>query len=71
MYLAAAEESIAVSRGTAQKLYRRDIPYVLLMHVSAMSARMMPKVTSPGRLTAMPSAMVVVWCTGSMPPFSS
>ncbi len=44
MYLAAAKESIAVSRGTAQKLYGRDIPYVLLMHVSAMSARMMPKV---------------------------
>ncbi len=44
MYLAAAKESIAVSRGTAQKLYGRDIPYVLLMHVSAMSSRMMPQV---------------------------
>ena len=27
----------------ARKLYGRDIPYVLLMHVSALSARMMPQ----------------------------
>jgi peptidoglycan-N-acetylglucosamine deacetylase len=44
MYLAAAKESIAISRGSAQKLYGRDIPYVLLMHASALSARMMPQV---------------------------
>lgn len=44
MYLAAAKESIAISRGSAQKLHGRDIPYVLLMHASAMSARMMPQV---------------------------
>jgi hypothetical protein len=44
MYLAAAKESIRVARGTAHALYGRDIPYVLLMHDSAMSAHMMPKV---------------------------
>jgi peptidoglycan/xylan/chitin deacetylase (PgdA/CDA1 family) len=44
MYLDAARENIGVSRSTAHALYGRDIPYVLLMHVSAMSARMMPKV---------------------------
>jgi len=44
MYLDAAKESIAVARGTAHALYGRDIPYVLLMHISAMSARMMPHV---------------------------
>jgi peptidoglycan/xylan/chitin deacetylase (PgdA/CDA1 family) len=44
MYLAAARESIPVARETAHALYGRDIPYVLLMHVSAMSAHMMPRV---------------------------
>jgi peptidoglycan/xylan/chitin deacetylase (PgdA/CDA1 family) len=43
MYLDSARENIAVARETAHKLYGRDIPYVLLMHVSAMSARMMPR----------------------------
>jgi peptidoglycan/xylan/chitin deacetylase (PgdA/CDA1 family) len=44
LYLAAVRQSIADDRETAHKLYGRDIPYVLLMHVSAMSARMMPQV---------------------------
>lgn len=44
MYLAAVRQSIAVDRETARRLYGRDIPYVLLMHVSAMSAHMMPQV---------------------------
>jgi peptidoglycan-N-acetylglucosamine deacetylase len=44
MYMDAAKESISVARGTAQALYGRDIPYVLLMHISAMSAQMMPQV---------------------------
>src|SRR5438270_5792173 len=44
MYLDSARENIAVNRDTARKLYGRDIPYVLLMHVSAMSAHMMPRV---------------------------
>ena len=44
LYLQSARENIAVSRDMAHKLYGRDIPYVLLMHVSAMSAHMMPQV---------------------------
>jgi len=44
MYLGAEKENIAVARGTAHALYGRDIPYVLLMHVSVMSAHMMPRV---------------------------
>jgi peptidoglycan/xylan/chitin deacetylase (PgdA/CDA1 family) len=44
LYLAAVRKSIADDRKTARKLYGRDIPYVLLMHVSAMSAHMMPRV---------------------------
>lgn len=43
MYLDSAREHIAVSREIARKLHGRDIPYVQLMHVSAMSARMMPR----------------------------
>ena len=44
MYIDAAKESISVARRTAHALYGRDIPYVLLMHISAMSAHMMPQV---------------------------
>lgn len=44
LYLTAVKQSIADDRETARKLYGRDIRYVLLMHVSAMSARMMPQV---------------------------
>ncbi len=44
MYMDVAKENIAVGRETARKLYGRDIPYVLLLHVSAMSAHMMPRV---------------------------
>lgn len=44
MYLAAAKQSILNDRETAHRVYGRDIPYVLLMHVSAMSAHMMPQV---------------------------
>jgi len=44
MYMDAAKESIPQARATAHALYGRDIPYVLLMHVSAMSAHMMPQV---------------------------
>lgn len=44
LYLQAQRENIAAGRDTARRLYRRDIPYVLLMHVSAMSAAMMPRV---------------------------
>lgn len=44
LYLDAAKGSIGVARGIANALYGRDIPYVLLMHVSSMSAQMMPQV---------------------------
>lgn len=44
IYMDVAKENIGVARETARKLYGRDIPYVLLMHVSAMSAQMMPRV---------------------------
>jgi len=44
IYMDAARENIPVARETAHLLYGRDIPYVLLMHVSAMSAHMMPQV---------------------------
>ncbi len=43
LYLAAVKRSIVDDRETARRLYGHDIPYVLLMHVSAMSARMMPQ----------------------------
>jgi peptidoglycan-N-acetylglucosamine deacetylase len=42
-YLAAADEAIQVYRGIAQKLYNRDVPYVLLLHVGAFDARMLPE----------------------------
>lgn len=44
LYLKSAAENVVASRDLAKTLYGRDIPYVLLMHVSAMSARMMPDV---------------------------
>jgi len=44
LYLQSARENLAASRDNARRLYGRDIPYVLLMHVSAMSAQMMPQV---------------------------
>jgi hypothetical protein len=43
LYLEAARANADFSRQTADKLFGRDIPYVLLMHVSALSARMMPR----------------------------
>lgn len=42
-YLEAADESITYYRGLSKTLYGRDIPYVLLMHLGAFEARMMPK----------------------------
>ena len=44
LYLQSARENLAASRDNARRLYGREIPYVLLMHVSAMSAHMMPQV---------------------------
>lgn len=42
-YLATAGQFIGVHRELAHNLYGRDIPYVLLMHVGAFDARMLPE----------------------------
>jgi peptidoglycan/xylan/chitin deacetylase (PgdA/CDA1 family) len=43
LYLQAARESIAHYRALSQQTYGRDIPYVLLLHVSAFEGRMLPR----------------------------
>lgn len=42
-YLQAAEDSIGFYRDLSQTLYGRDIPYVLLMHIGAFDAEMLPR----------------------------
>lgn len=42
-YLAAADAAIVYSRAMSKALYGHDIPYVLLMHVGAFDARMLPR----------------------------
>ncbi len=42
-YLDAADSAIDYSRATAKALYGHDIPYVLLIHVGAFDARMLPR----------------------------
>jgi len=42
-YLSAATESIDYYRDLSHTLYGRDIPYVLLMHIGALDAEMMPR----------------------------
>lgn len=42
-YLAAARESIGYYRHLSQRLYGRDIPYVLVLHMGAFDARMLPR----------------------------
>lgn len=42
-YLAAADASIRYSRTLSERLYGRDIPYVLLLHVGAFDAKMLPQ----------------------------
>ena len=42
-YLAAAEASLAYYHDLSMQLYGRDIPYVLLMHLGAFDARMLPR----------------------------
>lgn len=42
-YLAAAADAVSNQRELSQRLYGRDIPYVLLMHVGAFDAEMLPK----------------------------
>jgi peptidoglycan-N-acetylglucosamine deacetylase len=80
MYLDMAKQNIVVARKTAHLLYGRDIPYVLLMHVSAMSARMMPRVIqlyggAGFRLVSLPDAesdtVYGGYTTLSLPPPAS
>lgn len=42
-YLAAANQTIDYTRSMSKALYGRDIPYVLLMHIGALDARMLPR----------------------------
>jgi peptidoglycan/xylan/chitin deacetylase (PgdA/CDA1 family) len=42
-YLSAAAANFEFYRGLSQSLYKRDIPYVLLMHIGAFDAEMLPK----------------------------
>ncbi|HEX8064221.1 MAG TPA: glycoside hydrolase family 9 protein [Allosphingosinicella sp.] len=42
-YLDSAQENIVFYRSLSQSLYGRDIPYVLLMHIGAFDARMLPR----------------------------
>jgi peptidoglycan/xylan/chitin deacetylase (PgdA/CDA1 family) len=42
-YLAAADDSMTYSRAMSHTLYGRDIPYVLLMHIGAFDAEMLPR----------------------------
>jgi len=42
-YLAAADEDADYFRSMSRTLYKRDIPYVLLMHVGAFDAEMLPR----------------------------
>lgn len=42
-YLAAAAANFDFYRRLSQSLYKRDIPYVLLMHIGAFDAEMLPK----------------------------
>ena len=43
MYLQAAREGVVYYRALSQATYGRDIPYVLLLHVSAFEGRMLPQ----------------------------
>jgi peptidoglycan/xylan/chitin deacetylase (PgdA/CDA1 family) len=42
-YLLAADENVGFAREMSKTLYSRDIPYVLLMHIGAFDARMLPR----------------------------
>jgi peptidoglycan-N-acetylglucosamine deacetylase len=42
-YLSAADDSITYYRQLSHALYGRDIPYVLLMHIGAFDAEMLPR----------------------------
>ncbi|HTQ58851.1 MAG TPA: polysaccharide deacetylase family protein [Candidatus Solibacter sp.] len=42
-YLSAADANITYYRQLSHTLYHRDVPYVLLMHIGALDAEMLPK----------------------------
>ena len=42
-WIKAADDSLTYYRNLSQQMYGRDIPYVLLMHIGAFDARMMPR----------------------------
>ena len=42
-YLATAEQYAAVFRDLSQRVYGRDVKYILLMHIGAFDARMLPE----------------------------
>jgi lysophospholipase L1-like esterase len=48
-YLAAARDDALRMRDLSHKLYGRDIPYVLLMHVGALDARLLPRLLAQYR----------------------
>lgn len=48
-YLRAAAETAAATRKDARALYGHDIPYVLLMHLGALDARMLPRLLAQYR----------------------
>ena len=43
LYMQAARESIGYFRRVSQTAYGRDVPYVLLLHISPFEARMLPR----------------------------
>ena len=43
LYLASADGAITPTRALSKEVYGRDIPYVLLMHIGAFDARMLPE----------------------------
>ena len=61
-YLATADQYVTVYRDLTHTLYGRDIPYVLLMHVGAFDAKMLPDLIELFRrrgfsFTTLPDAM--------------
>ena len=61
-YLAAADQSITLFRDETHTLYGRDIPYVLLLHIGAFDAKMLPDLIDLFRrrgftFTTLPEAM--------------
>jgi peptidoglycan/xylan/chitin deacetylase (PgdA/CDA1 family) len=48
-YLAAAAKAVTAYRALSYSLYQRDVPYILLLHVGAFDARMMPELIAQYR----------------------